>query len=94
MRMLAKAANEAKSNDAKAVAEKLEGMKVEVFERRRRLHAQGRSPVLPAHLHRSFGDLDPGAKFDEEGTGWGWKVVGAVKAEDTVLPTTCKMERP
>ena len=21
----------------------------------------------------SFGVLDPGAKFDEEGTGWGWK---------------------
>ena len=24
----------------------------------------------------SFGPLDPGAKFDEEGTGWGWKTVG------------------
>ena len=45
-------------------------------------------------ISRSFGPLDPGAKFDEEGTGWGWKLVGAVKANDTILPTTCKMERP
>jgi branched-chain amino acid transport system substrate-binding protein len=42
----------------------------------------------------SLGVMDPGAKFDEEGTGWGWKSVGVVKAADTVLPTTCKMERP
>jgi branched-chain amino acid transport system substrate-binding protein len=42
----------------------------------------------------SFGPLDPGAKFDEEGTGWGWKTVGVVKGDDTNLPTTCKMERP
>ena len=42
----------------------------------------------------SFGPLDPGAKFDEEGTGWGWKTIGVVKGADTVLPTTCKMDRP
>ena len=42
----------------------------------------------------AFGPLDPGAKFDEEGTGWGWKEAGRVKAAETVLPTTCKMERP
>jgi branched-chain amino acid transport system substrate-binding protein len=42
----------------------------------------------------SFGPLDPGAKFDEEGTGWGWRKVGVVQANDTILPTTCKMERP
>jgi branched-chain amino acid transport system substrate-binding protein len=41
-----------------------------------------------------FGSLDPGAKFDEEGASWGWKDVSAVKAADTALPTTCKMERP
>jgi branched-chain amino acid transport system substrate-binding protein len=42
----------------------------------------------------SFGPQDPGAKFHEEDTGWGWKLVGTVKAKDTILPTTCKMERP
>ena len=38
--------------------------------------------------------LPKGAKFDEEKTGWGWTEVAKVAAKDTVVPTTCKMERP
>jgi branched-chain amino acid transport system substrate-binding protein len=41
----------------------------------------------------SFGPKADGVKFDEEHTGWGWKTIGTIKAEDTVLPTTCKMDR-
>ena len=94
MRMLAKAADEAKSTDAKAVAEKLEGMKIEVFDGGDGFMRKDDHQFFQPMYISSFGVLDPGAKFDEEGTGWGWKLVGAVKAEDTVLPTTCKMERP
>ncbi len=94
MRMLAKAAAEAKSTDAKAVAEKLEGMKVQVFDGGDGFMRKDDHQFFQPMYISSFGVLDPGAKFDEEGTGWGWKLVGAVKAEDTVLPTTCKMERP
>ncbi len=94
MRMLAKAAAEAKSTDAKAVAEKLEGMKVEVFDGGEGLMRKEDHQFFQPMYISSFGTLDPGAKFDEEHTGWGWKLVGAVKTEDTVLPTTCKMERP
>ena len=43
---------------------------------------------------QALGPLKAGEKFDEEGTGWGWRQVGAVDGKDTVLPTTCKMERP
>ncbi len=32
--------------------------------------------------------------FDEEKTGWGWKTIGLIKAQDTVIPTTCKMNVP
>ncbi|MFO1287815.1 MAG: hypothetical protein U1F49_15625 [Rubrivivax sp.] len=35
-----------------------------------------------------------GTKHDEEKTGWGRKMVGGVKAQDTVIPTTCKMVTP
>ncbi len=94
MRMLAKAATEAKSTDAKAVAEKLEGMKIEVFDGGEGFMRKEDHQFFQPMYISSFGVLDPGAKFDEEGTGWGWKLVGSVKAEDTVLPTTCKMERP
>ena len=94
MRMLAKAAAEAKSTDAKAIAEKLEGTKAEVFDGGEGFMRKDDHQFFQPIYISSFGVLDPGAKFDEEGTGWGWKLVGAVKAEDTVLPTTCKMERP
>ncbi len=94
MRMLKTAADEAKSTDAKAIAEKLEGMKVEVFDGGDGFMRKDDHQFFQPIYISSFGVLDPGAKFDEEGTGWGWKLVGAVKADDTVLPTTCKMERP
>ncbi len=94
MRMLAKAANEAKSTDAKAVAEKLEGMKFEVFDGGEGFMRKEDHQFFQPMYISSFGVLDPGAKFDEEGTGWGWKLVGTIKTEDTILPTTCKMERP
>jgi branched-chain amino acid transport system substrate-binding protein len=42
----------------------------------------------------SFGPLPAGAKYDEEGTGWGWKTLGKVEGKDTELATTCKMSRP
>ena len=53
-----------------------------------------RGPGFAALGLASFGPLDPGAKFDEEGTGWGWKSIGVVKGADTMLPTTCKMDHP
>jgi len=52
-----------------------------------------------AAIHQIFQDISissfgPGAKVEEEGTGWGWKTVSLIKAKDTVLPTTCKIQRP
>jgi branched-chain amino acid transport system substrate-binding protein len=94
MRMLAKAAAEAKSNNPKAIADKLEGMTVTAFDSGDATMREDDHQFFQDMYISSFGVLDPGAKFDEEGTGWGWKTVGTIKAKDTVLPTTCKMERP
>jgi branched-chain amino acid transport system substrate-binding protein len=41
-----------------------------------------------------LGPIEKSEGFDEENTGWGWRQVGEVKAEDTVVPTTCQMKRP
>jgi branched-chain amino acid transport system substrate-binding protein len=94
MRMLAKAAAQAKSDDPKAIAPQLEGMTIEAFDGGEATMRKDDHQFFQDMYISSFGPLDPGAKFDEEGTGWGWKLVGAVKANDTLLPTTCKMERP
>src|SRR5271163_4869136 len=94
MRMLAKAAEQAKSDDPKALAAQFEGMKSEAFDGGDIWMRKDDHQLFQDMYISSFGTLDPGAKFDEEGTGWGWKSVGVVKASDTVLPTTCKMDRP
>jgi branched-chain amino acid transport system substrate-binding protein len=94
MRMLAQANKEAKSDEPKDVAAKLEGMKFTTF--------MGTEGYMRKDDHQFFqdmyisnlGPIPTGAKFDEEKTGWGWKTQGVVKAKDTELPTTCKMDRP
>jgi branched-chain amino acid transport system substrate-binding protein len=94
MRMLAKAITQAKADDAKSVAAQLEGMKFEAFDGGDAWMRKDDHQFFQDMYIASFGPLDPGAKFDEEGTGWGWKSAGVVKASDTILPTTCKMDRP
>jgi branched-chain amino acid transport system substrate-binding protein len=42
----------------------------------------------------SFGDRSAKEPFDEEHTGWGWKLAARIDTPATVVPTTCKMERP
>lgn len=95
MRALEKAAIAAKSNDVKAIAAKLEEIKITPF-------GGGAESYMRKDDHQfiqtmyvsSLGPKEAGAQFDEEDTGWAWKLAGTVKAADTVLPTTCKMERP
>ena len=94
MRMFAKAVKESNSVDPKAVAAKLEGMTIDVFDGGQGTMRKDDHQFFQDMYIRSFGPLDPGAKFDEENTGWGWKQQGRIAAADTNVPTTCKMERP
>jgi branched-chain amino acid transport system substrate-binding protein len=94
IRMLVRAMQLAKSEDVKAVAEKLEGMKFTSFMDGESFMRKEDHQFFQDMYIASFGPLDPGAKFDEEGTGWGWKTIGVVKAKDTILPTSCTMDRP
>jgi branched-chain amino acid transport system substrate-binding protein len=94
IRMFVKAAQEANSVDPVKVAAKLDGMKVTVY--------NGGDGFMRADDHQFFqpmyiANLGPVGKdqpFEEEGTGWGWKVTGKVDTQDTILPTSCKMNRP
>ena len=42
----------------------------------------------------SFGERSDKEPFDEEKTGWGWRIVTKLDTANTMLPTTCKMDRP
>ena len=94
MRMLAAAADKAKSLDPVKVALALEGMEFEVFDggkgNMRKDDHQFFQPIYIA----SLGERTEKEPFDEEKTGWGWKLVAQDRHPATVLPTTCKMERP
>src|SRR5215469_8200206 len=94
MRMLAAAADRAKSLEPVKIALALEGMEFEVFRGGRGYMRKDDHQFFQPMYVASFGELTNGEPFDEENTGWGWKGVVKIETAQTVLPTTCKMARP
>ena len=94
MHMLTAAINKAKSFEPKAIAAALEGMDFDVFNggpgTMRKDDHQFFQPIYIS----SFGERNDKEPFDEESTGWGWRIVATVDTKDTSLPTTCKRARP
>ena len=91
MDMFADALNKAKSADPKKVAMALRDMKFK--------NAIGAEVFMRPTDHSLFQDMyissfGSGTKHDEEKTGWGWKTTAVIKAQDTLVPTTCKMNVP
>jgi branched-chain amino acid transport system substrate-binding protein len=94
MRMLAAAADKAKSLEPVKIALALEGMEFEVFDGGKGYMRKDDHQFFQPMYIASFGELTNGEPFDEENTGWGWKVAAKIDTAQTVLPTTCKMARP
>ena len=94
MRMLAAAADKAKSLEPVKIALALEGMEFEVFRGGKGYMRKDDHQFFQPMYIASFGELTNGEPFDEENTGWGWKVVETIETAQTVLPTTCNMARP
>ena len=94
MRMLVAAAAKAKSLEPVKIALALEGMEFEVFNGGKGYMRKDDHQFFQPIYIVSFGELTNGEPFDEENTGWGWKMVETIETAQTVLPTTCKMTRP
>jgi branched-chain amino acid transport system substrate-binding protein len=94
MRMLAAAIVEAKSTEPAHIAAKLEGMKFGVFDGGDGFMRTDDHQFFQPMYIMSFGERTDSEPFDEEKTGWGWRVVAKVDTADTILPTVCKMNRP
>jgi len=94
MRMLAAAADKAKSLEPLKIALALEGMEFEVYDGGKGYMRKDDHQFFQPMYIESFGELTSDEPFDEENTGWGWKVVATIETAQTVLPTTCKMTRP
>jgi branched-chain amino acid transport system substrate-binding protein len=94
MRMFAAAAEKAKSLEPVKVAQALEDAKFEVFNGGDGIMRKDDHQFFQPIYISSFGERTDKEPFDEENTGWGWKLAAKVDTKDTMLPTTCKMERP
>ncbi|MEI9922565.1 MAG: branched-chain amino acid ABC transporter substrate-binding protein [Bradyrhizobium sp.] len=94
MRMLAAAADKAKSIDPVKVAFALEGMEFDVLHGGKGVMRKDDHQFFQPIYIASFGERTEKEPFDEEKTGWGWKLVARIDTPATMLPTTCKMERP
>ncbi len=90
MEFVAKAMNDAKSVDPLKVAQTMEGMKVSTDLGDIEMRADNHQMIQPLYLS-VFSD---GVKNDVEHTGLGFRTVQRIEAKDTVLPTTCSMQRP
>ena len=94
MRMFAAAAEKAKSLDPIKVAEALEGMKFSVYDGGEGFMRKEDHQFFQPIYVSSLGTRTEKEPFDEEHTGWGWKLVAKIDTDKTILPTTCKMTRP
>ncbi len=94
MEMLVKAMEQAKSTDPLPVAYALEGMKYPAFTGEVTLRADNHQLLQPMYVSSFEKAGTSGVKWDSERTGFGFRSEGRVEANQTALPTTCKMQRP
>jgi branched-chain amino acid transport system substrate-binding protein len=94
MEMLAKAVADSRSTDPLKVALALEGMKLQTFTGEISMRADNHQLIQPMYISTFVKAGAPGAKFDVERSGFGFRSDGRIEGKDTVMPTTCKMQRP
>ena len=94
MRMFAAAAEKAKSLEPVKVAAALEGMEWDVYNGGKGMMRKDDHQFFQPMYIASFGERTDKEPFDEEKTGWGWKLAAKIETAQTMLPTTCKMDRP
>ena len=94
LHMLVQAVEQVKSTEPLKVALAMEDMKYagptgEVWMRRE--DHQLMQPIYVANFVKVGRE---GTQYDAEGTGFGWHTEQRIEVKDTILPHTCKMERP
>ena len=93
LEMLAKAIDDAKSTDPLKVARALEGMRYDSDTGEVWMSPVDHKLMQPIYL-ATFTKVGGEVKYDAERTGFGWKTDTRTEAKDTVMPTTCVMNRP
>jgi branched-chain amino acid transport system substrate-binding protein len=96
--MFAEAAKRAKSNEPKAVALAMEGLRMETPTGEVEMRKQDHQLIQPLYLstvqHMAAKGGPTEVKYDVEGTGLGFKTDAKLEASTSAQPTSCKMTRP
>ncbi|MEO7128892.1 MAG: ABC transporter substrate-binding protein, partial [Rhodoferax sp.] len=94
MQALAQSVERAGTTDSIAVARQLEHASVSFAGQSGKMRAadhQFQQPLVVGVMERQG---SPGVKFDEEGSGYGFRVIRQISAAQAEQPTTCRMTRP
>ena len=92
--MLAAALDKAGTSDPVKVAYALEGLKYAGPSGASYMRAEDHQMIAPLFILSLVKAGQPGVKYDEEKTGYGWKTEAFIDAKETVPPVRCHMERP
>jgi branched-chain amino acid transport system substrate-binding protein len=94
LEMLVKAMETAKSIDPLPVARAMEGMKFQADTGEVTMRADNHQLIQPIYIS-TFARIDGKAtKLEVDRSGYGFRTDHRIESKNTVLPTTCKMERP
>ena len=94
VQMLARAMDKAGSAQPEAVAKALEGMRFDNGFHPSWMRADDHQLIQPLYVMEMDKAGTPGVRFDNEGSGYGFRTVLALPPERTVAATTCRMMRP
>ncbi|AMP11777.1 periplasmic binding domain protein [Collimonas arenae] len=92
--MLAAAIEKAQSTDAVAVARALEGARYKSAFHEASMRADDHQLIQPLYVAVMQKLADGGIRFDNEGSGYGFRTERYLAPAATAMPTTCKMQRP
>jgi branched-chain amino acid transport system substrate-binding protein len=91
---LAQAVERAGGTDPVAMALQLEKARVSIAGQTGTMRAEDHQFQQPLVVGVMARQGSPGVPFDVEGSGYGFRVVRQIKAEQARMPSTCKMVRP
>jgi len=92
--MLVKAIEKAGSTDAVAVAKALEGATYRSPFHDAVMRAEDHQLIQPLYVSVMRRVKDGGIRFDNEGSGYGFRTERYLSSADTALKTSCRMQRP
>ncbi|HEY8609571.1 MAG TPA: branched-chain amino acid ABC transporter substrate-binding protein [Noviherbaspirillum sp.] len=92
--MLAGAIRQAGGTDAAAVARALEGARYDNGFHQATMRADDHQLIQPLYVSVMRKVADGGIRFDNEGSGFGFKTERYLPLAATALPTSCRMRRP